>query len=132
MRFKGILKAGLSIAMAGGLTLALAGPASAATIDWNGVRGLDSITECGPDETPGLHWIFTKGGTSSVTSATLHIDGGSYAGYKNGNGDGAWHFDTPGDVDLSGGAYVDYTGTAGRNALLTISHGCTGEDTPPS
>ena len=129
MGFKRILKAGLSVAMAGGLTLALAAPASAATIDWNGVRGLDSITECGPDETPGLHWIFTKGGTSSVTSATLHLDGDTYAGYQGGEGGGAWHFDTPSDVDLSGGAFVDYTGTAGRNALVTISHGCVGETT---
>ena len=130
MGFKGILKAGVSVAMAGGLTLAMAVPASAATIDWNGVRGLDSITECLDGETPGLHWIFTGG--SGVTSATLNLDGQTYDGYQGGQGGGAWHFNTPGDADLSGGASVDYEGTAGRNALLTISHGCTGEDTPPS
>ena len=125
-----IVKAALALGMAGGLTLAVAAPASAASIAWNGVRGLDSIVECGPDDTPGLHWIFTAGGNNSVTSATLHLDGGTYAGTQSGNG--AWHFNTPSDVDLSGGASVDYTGTAGRNALLTISHGCVGDSGPSS
>jgi len=127
MGFNRFVKAAVSLGMAGGLTLALAAPASADTVDWNGVRGLDSITECLEGETAGLHWIFTGG--SGVTSATLHLDGDTYAGYQGGEGGGAWHFDTPSDVDLSGGAFVDYTGTAGRNALVTISHGCVGETT---
>lgn len=132
MGFNRIVKAGVALGMAGSLSLAMAGPAAAATVEWNGVRGLDSITECGDGEAPGLHWIFTAGGNSNVTSATLHLDGETYAGYRGGNGGGAWHFNTPSDVDLDGGASVDYTGTAGRNALVTISHGCVGEDTPDS
>jgi hypothetical protein len=97
-------------------------------VAWNGVRGLDSITECVDGETPELHWIFTGG--SGVTSATLHLDGGTYEGSQAGNG--AWHFYTPSDVDLTGEVVVDYSGTAGRNALVTISHGCVGDSGPSS
>jgi hypothetical protein len=130
MKLKKLTKAGLVAGAVASLSIAGAGTAWAGTVAWDGVRGLDSITECLPGEEPGLHWIFTPGGTNSVTSATLHLDGATYPGTQAGGG--AWHFDTPGDADLGGGAFVDYTGTAGRNALLTISDGCTGEDQPPS
>jgi hypothetical protein len=130
MRINRFSKAALSLGMAGGLALAGATPASAAEVTWNGVRGLDSIVECAPGEAPGLHWILTPGGTSSVTAATLHLDGGTYTGAQAGGG--AWHFFTPSDVDLTGVVFVDYTGTAGRNALLTISDGCVGESGPSS
>jgi hypothetical protein len=124
-----LLKAGLALAAVVGFTVALSAPASAGTVTWNGVRGLDSITECGPDEAPELHWILTPGGRSNVTSATLNLDGGTYAGTQAGGG--AWHFYTPSDVDLSD-VSADYTGTIGANALLTISHGCVGDSGPSS
>jgi hypothetical protein len=131
MAINRIGKAAAAVAMVAGLTLATAGAASAGTVTWNGVRGLDSIDACEAGEAPYLHWILTPGGGNSVTGATLELDGTSYVGIQHGEGGGAWHFYTPSDVDLSS-ASATYTGTIGRNALLTISDGCVGDGGPSS
>jgi hypothetical protein len=124
MAISKVIKGGLALVLAAGLTGAMAGPAAAdGAVEWDGVRGLDSITECEPGQDPFLHWILTPGGRSSATSATLWVDGVDYDGTKSGNG--AFHFYTPSDADLSN-VYADYVGTLGANALLTISSGCTG------
>ena len=129
MAINKLCKAAVGLAAAAGLSISMVATASAATVTWDGVRGLDSITECAPDETPELHWILTPGGRSNTTSATLNLDGAQYEGTRVSTG--AWHFYTPSDVDLSD-VTADVTGTLGANALLTISHGCVGESGPSS
>ena len=129
MAINRIGKAAAAVAMVAGLTVAMAGSASAGTVTWDGVRGLDSVVECEPGQDPYLHWILTPGGGNTVTSATLELDGDTYDGEQMGEGGGAWHFFTPADVDLSS-ASATYTGTIGRNALLTISDGCEGVTYP--
>ena len=129
MAIKKLGKAAAALALVVGLTASMAGSASADPIvEWNGVRGLDSIGPCGPDEAAEFHWIFTPGGGNTVSSATLTFEGEEYVGTQSGNG--AWHFFSHGSED-PGDAFVTYGGTKGRNALLTISHGCFGEEPPP-
>jgi hypothetical protein len=128
MAIKKLSKGVLALVMVAGLTAAMAGPAAAdGSVDWNGVRGLDSVGQCEPGQDPYLHWILTPGGRSSATSATLWIDGVDYDGTRVAGG--AFHFYTPSDVDLSN-VYATYAGTLGDNALLTISDGCTGYTYP--
>ncbi len=113
---------------------AVAAPAWAnQQVHWDGTRGLDSVVECAPDQDPYLHWILTPGGRADVSAATLHVDGETYAGFRPGGGGGAFHFLTP-DVDPEDidSAFATFSGTLGRNALLTISDGCVGESEPPS
>ena len=76
MAIKKLGKAAAALALVVGLTAAMAGQASAAaTVTWNGVRGLDSIGACAPGEAAEFHWILTPGGGNTVTSATLTFEG---------------------------------------------------------
>ncbi len=72
------------------------------------------------------HWIFTTGGNSSVTSATLTVNGaGGYSMTQNGNG--SWSVYVLGGLPSS--ASVAYVGDLGNgNAVLTIS--CLGAPVP--
>lgn len=96
-------------------------------VDWDGNRGSEFATlEC--DGGLGYwHWVLTPGGQPALEEgATLTVDfeDGSDAtavGYRNGNGDGAVHF----DVTKQGGGTVSDATVAfdggGTNPLLTIS-----------
>ena len=97
MAIKKLGKAAAALALVVGLTAAMAGQASAATVEWNGVRGLDSIGACAPGEADEFHWILTPGGGNTVTAATLTFEGETVTGTQSGNG--AWHFFTHGSED---------------------------------
>ena len=130
MAISKVCKSVAGVAMVLGLTAVMAMPAHAdGSVAWNGVRGLDSIVPCLPDQDPYLHWIFTPGGQADLESATLWIDGIDYTGEHMGEGNGAFHFFTPSTVALTD-VHVTYEGTAGRNALVTISDGCRGVQYP--
>jgi hypothetical protein len=74
-----------------------------------------------------LHWIWTG---NSTTPPVLHVGGVTDTGEQGGNGKGAWHFWTDGDVDpVVGETHVTYTGDPGKgNTVLTISHCEEGDD----
>jgi hypothetical protein len=110
-----------------------ASPAAAASVEWNGVNGLDSVEECDPGQTPFLHWILTKGGPGALGEGTLDIDGEEYEGFYPGGANGALHFLTFNvDPDDITSAEVTFDRAQARNSLLTISDGCTGESSSSS
>ena len=101
------------------------------TISWTG-QGSDSVKACGSGQTPFLHWIFTTGGNSSVTSATLTVSGDASGGGAMSDHGGSWTIDTAysgsgAPTTGSVSASVSYTGTLGNgNPNLVISDGCYG------
>lgn len=105
------------------------------TVNWTG-QGSDSVKACASGQTPFLHWIFTTGGNSSVTAATLTVSGtasGSGAMTQNGSsGKGSWskytaYSGTGQPTTSTVSAHVTYTGSLGNgNANLVISSGCFG------
>jgi hypothetical protein len=100
------------------------------TVSWNGANGADNNTPCVGEEEPGLHWVFTPGGQNSVTAATLTVNGSEVVPMAQ-SGDGSWAADSSGSSMVTS-AKVDYAGTAGENANLTLSHGCfTAETSSP-
>ncbi len=94
------------------------------TVPWRG-NGSDAAP-CTGQYAGYTHWIFTTGGNSSVTSATLTVDGtGGYQMAQNGNG--SWSYYVLGGLPNS--ASIAYTGNLGSgNAVLTIS--CLGTPVP--
>ena len=92
----------------------------ASTFSWNtdnsgnGRQGQENLPCDGE-----LHWIFTAGGTATVTEASIDVDGATAAGTQAGKG--AWHFYTPG-VETVEDAVVTYAGELGKGTtVLTIS-----------
>lgn len=106
------------------------------TVSWtgNGVsNGQFDDKDCDDSNTAYIYWVFTLGGTNTVTAATLNLGGsgtGSYPMSKTGNN---WKATTS-YYDLSTlTAYVAYTGSLGSGtANLTISHGCPGTNPSPT
>lgn len=109
------------------------GEKSNGSLVWNGSQGTDSqdcdkIGEGPRDEDGWIHWVFTTGGNSNVSSAELVLGGsgsGTYAGSQTG---AAFHFYTD-YFDLDNlTAQVNYNGSLGQGAAqLTISDYCPGE-----
>jgi hypothetical protein len=105
--------------------------ATTGSIDWTG-QGADSVTACASGQTPYLHWIFTTGGNSSVTSADLTVSGDASGGGAMSQHGGSWSLNTaysgtaqPTTSTVS--ASVAYTGSLGNGtANLVISDGCFG------
>jgi hypothetical protein len=105
--------------------------ATTGSIDWTG-QGADSVTACASGQTPYLHWIFTTGGNSSVTSADLAVSGDASGGGAMSQHGGSWSLNTaysgtaqPTTSTVS--ASVAYTGSLGNGtANLVISDGCFG------
>jgi hypothetical protein len=101
------------------------------SVSWTG-QGSDSVKACDTDQTPFLHWIFTTGGDSSVTSADLMVSGSASGGGAMSQHGGSWTLDTaysgtgqPTTSTLT--ASVTFTGSLGNgNANLVISDGCFG------
>ncbi len=106
------------------------------TVSWTG-QGSDSVAACKKGQSPYLHWIFTTGGRSSVTSATLTVTGDASGGGAMSRHGHSWTLDTPysGSGQPTGStlsASVAYTGSLGRgHANLVISDGCYGPVSPP-
>jgi hypothetical protein len=127
---------------AGLLTFGVAGIALAdGTVNWDGSQGLTNgeptNTQCDANNPAGtVTWVFTLGGSNSVTSATLTISGsgagaaaGSYPSTPTGN---EIKFQTPIPDDFSTtSASVAYVGDTGSGEVnLTISHWCPAEVQP--
>jgi hypothetical protein len=101
------------------------------SVSWTG-QGSDSVKACDTDQTPFLHWIFTTGGDSSVTSADLMVSGSASGGGAMSQHGGSWTLDTaysgtgqPTTSTLT--ASVTFIGSLGNgNANLVISDGCFG------
>lgn len=101
------------------------------SVSWTG-QGSDSVKACDTDQTPFLHWIFTTGGDSSVTSANLTVSGSASGGGAMSQHGGSWTLNTaysgtgqPTTSTLT--ASVAFTGSLGNgNANLVISDGCFG------
>jgi len=122
-----------------GMLAATAGTALAAdnTQFWAGNgANLDTDTintsDCETDSSAHQLWIWT--GTGS--NVTISVDGEVVVGVQQGNG--AYHFATGwhdiGDLTTGNGGnvFVTYDGAVDANAVLTLSHGCPGEEvTPP-
>lgn len=101
------------------------------TVNWTG-HGTDSVKPCKKGESPYLHWIFTTGGKSAVSAATLTLGGSGSGSYAMSNHGGSWTVDTN-YYDLTTlTASVAYTGSLGKGTSnLNISDGCSGPTTPP-
>lgn len=107
------------------------------SVEWDGQKGSEHATQDCPDSEGYWHWILTPGGQPSIEDGamlTVRFDDDSEAtvvGYRNGNGDGAVHF----DVTKAGGGTVtwaeaEFSG-GGENPHLTISDGeCQAGETP--
>lgn len=90
----------------------------------------------GIDPNSYLHWILTTDGGEADTNATLHLgttaggnDLGDYSTTKDSGG--AFHFFTPyftPDSSLHAYADIDVLETGNGSWILTISHGCPGEN----
>jgi hypothetical protein len=94
------------------------------TVPWEG-NGSGNNVPCGPEESPGFHWIFSPGGNDSVTGATLTVNASETVPMTQ-SGMGSWSGDSSGSSMVTS-ASVDYVGTLGNgNPVLTISHGCYG------
>lgn len=99
------------------------------TVNWDG-KGTDS--ENCTTATNYIHWVFTAGGSNSVTAATLNLGGSGSGSYSmNQSGNGSWQVTTS-YFDLATiTASVAYTGTLGAgNSNLVISDFCPGTVTP--
>ena len=106
------------------LLLAMAGTAFAATVDWEG-NGWPVSTNC-QDSKPGeMLWIYTGNSDSDVV---LTMNGVTYTGHQQGQGNGSWHIVTP-YVTVKPTASVAFTGDYDPG-VLTLSHGCPGEASP--
>lgn len=95
------------------------------TVNWDGKNGLDS-EDC-RTATNYIHWVFTPGGSNTVTAATLNLGGtgtGSYTMSTPGNGNGAWQVTTSFYTLTGLTASVSYTGNVGSNSSLVISDYC--------
>ncbi len=103
------------------------------TVNWTG-QGADSVKACSSSQTPFLHWIFTTGGNSSVSSATLSVSGDASGGGAMSQHGHSWTIDTafsgtgqPTTSTVS--AHVTFTGSLGNgHANLVISSGCFGSN----
>jgi hypothetical protein len=133
--------AGTALAFNSGGTPEALGPD---TIVWTGQGASDDgvleSTECpskdalpdGIDANSYLHWILTTDGGEADTDAILHLGGtgsGSYATTKDSGG--AFHFFTPyftPDSSLTASADFTVLATGDGSWILTISHGCNGEE----
>lgn len=104
------------------------------TVNWSG-QGADSVKACQSGQTPYLHWIFTTGGNSSVTSVTLTVGGDASGGGAMSQHGGSWtentgYSGTGQPTTSSVSAHVNYTGSLGNGtANLVISDGCFGSGT---
>lgn len=105
------------------------------TVNWTGqgvTGGSLNSTDCSQQQNY-LLWVFTVGGNSNVTSATLNLGGsgsGSYPMTKTGN---EWKATTAFFNLNTLSASVAYTGSLGNgNPNLTISHGCPGTSPSPT
>ncbi|MBE0609219.1 MAG: hypothetical protein IH609_07560 [Dehalococcoidia bacterium] len=124
-----------------GAGLAVRSTAGAAdgTVNWTGqgvTGGKLNTEQCDSENTPYLLWVFTVGGgTSTVTEATLTVNGTQYGPVtvEDDPGEGKLiKFTTPFDDLSTLTASVDYVGTLGNGQPgLRISHGCTGGDDDP-
>jgi hypothetical protein len=85
--------------------------------------------DCEKDSSAHQLWIWT--GTGS--NVWISVDGELVQGDQQGNG--AYHFETGwhdiGDLTpgVGGNVFVTYDGAADGNAVVTLSHGCPGEET---
>jgi hypothetical protein len=124
-----------------GMLAATAGTALAAdnTQFWagNGANldtGEIGTSDCDTDSSAHQLWVWT--GTGS--NVTISVDGEVVVGVQNGNG--SYHFATGwhdiGDLTTGpgGNVFVTYDGAVDGNAVLTLSHGCPGEEVtaPPT
>jgi hypothetical protein len=98
------------------------------TVNWGGNGTQDGQLQniqCDTDNPPGtMLWILTLGGSNTVTSATLTVNGTEYNGTKSG---AQFHFSTPwyAPDPTNTTASASYVGAPGSGSLvLTISHGC--------
>lgn len=116
------------------------GTASADTILTYTGQGIDADGDfesevCGTEngaEADGEYILFILTG-NGITSATLQTPEGSGSMTQSGNG--AWKYVYTGGADpadLVDVAFADYDGTPRGNPQLVISHGCPGDDHPPS
>lgn len=123
---------GVVAALALGLSATAAVAGGGGTVSWTG-QGKDSVGVCTNDQSPFLHWIFTEGGSGSVSKATLTLGGSGSGDYSMSQHGNSWTVDT-GYYDLNSlTAHVTYEGELGNGtANLVISDGCYNETTVPA
>jgi hypothetical protein len=107
------------------------------SVDWTG-QGADSVKACSTDQTPFLHWIFTTGGNSDISAATLTVGGDASGGGAmsphSAQDHGSWtlttsYSGTSAPTTSTVTASVAYTGSLGEgNSNLVISDGCFGSE----
>lgn len=141
MTTRTLLKVVASSAFAATIALgAAAGTASASTTITYSGQGLDpdgAITTeiCGVEngaEVDGAYVLFILTANRATEAS---FDGGDEGGPMTQSGNGAWKFVYTGETspaDLIGVASATYSGAVRGNPQLVISHGCPGDDTPPS
>lgn len=117
-----------------------AGTASAGSVVYSG-QGIDDAgalesVVCGTEngaEAEGGYVLFIL--TGNVSGPVSFDAGDGEAGLMQQSGNGAFKFIYTGEsdlLDLVGQATATYEGSVRGNPQLVISHGCPGDDTPPS
>lgn len=110
----------LTLAIGAGMVFASYQPAYAdGTVTWGG-NGSENLP-C-PN---GAHWVLAP--AFNINSATLYVNGASYAMHQ--SGQGSWAADSSGAIDSNVQAYATYTGAGDERNHLQLSHCLEGEST---
>jgi uncharacterized repeat protein (TIGR01451 family) len=125
--------AGLIAVTAGTLLMmvwAIFPTAAFATVPWDGngvTNGQFNNSDCNVDPSPHIFWIFTGDPGPGLTDVTLTVNGQTFDMNKAGGGNSAWQGTSSFFPLDSITASVD-----GVGGILTISHGCPGEEKTPN